>query len=429
MAQLTDDCFAFSGPLLPLEDMERLIGERITPVAETERVPLHGARGRVNATDVTAPVDLPPFDNSAVDGYAVRHADLKPDGDTPLVIVGRRTPGRQPDVTFKPGQAIRIFTGAPMPAGADTVFMQEDVKLAGERVIVPSGLKLGSNRRLAGEDVSLGKVVLPAGTVLEAQHVALAAALGLTEIEVRRRLKVAIFSTGDEVVEPGSPRGGAAIYDANRYLLSALLERLGAVVTDLGILADNADELARALGKAAAWHDLVITSGGVSTGEADHVRSAVERIGRLVFWRVAIKPGRPVAMGVIRAAVRKDSAANSGAAFVGLPGNPVAVFVTFVRVVKPLLLRLAGARPQKLLPLPVRTAFAYKKKKDRREYVRVALRRGSDGEIEAVKHPQDGAGILTSLTETDGLLEFPEDVTAIEPGTRVGFLSYAALTG
>ena len=429
MAQLTDDCFAFSGPLLPLEDMERLIGERITPVAETERVPLHGARGRVNATDVTAPVDLPPFDNSAVDGYAVRHADLKPDGDTPLVIVGRLTAGRQPDVTFKPGQAIRIFTGAPMPAGADTVFMQEDVKLAGERVIVPSGLKLGSNRRLAGEDVSLGKVVLPAGTVLEAQHVALAAALGLTEIEVRRRLKVAIFSTGDEVVEPGSPRGGAAIYDANRYLLSALLERLGAVVTDLGILADNADELARALGKAAAWHDLVITSGGVSTGEADHVRSAVERIGRLVFWRVAIKPGRPVAMGVIRAAVRKDSAANSGAAFVGLPGNPVAVFVTFVRVVKPLLLRLSGARPQKLLPLPVRTAFAYKKKKDRREYVRVALRRGSDGEIEAVKHPQDGAGILTSLTETDGLLEFPEDVTAIEPGTRVGFLSYAALTG
>ena len=429
MAQLTDDCFAFSGPLLPLEDMERLIGERITPVAETERVPLHGARGRVNATDVTAPVDLPPFDNSAVDGYAVRHADLKPDGDTPLVIVGRLTAGRQPDVTFKPGQAIRIFTGAPMPAGADTVFMQEDVKLAGERVIVPSGLKLGSNRRLAGEDVSLGKVVLPAGTVLEAQHVALAAALGLTEIEVRRRLKVAIFSTGDEVVEPGSPRGGAAIYDANRYLLSALLERLGAVVTDLGILADNADELARALGKAAAWHDLVITSGGVSTGEADHVRSAVERIGRLVFWRVAIKPGRPVAMGVIRAAVRKDSAANSGAAFVGLPGNPVAVFVTFVRVVKPLLLRLSGARPQKLLPLPVRAAFAYKKKKDRREYVRVALRRGSDGEIEAVKHPQDGAGILTSLTETDGLLEFPEDVTAIEPGTRVGFLSYAALTG
>ena len=429
MAQLTDDCFAFSGPLLSLEAMEKLIGERITPVAESERVALRDARSRIAAADVTAPVDLPPFDNSAVDGYAVRHADLDPAGETTLTVAGRIAAGARADSTLKSGQAIRIFTGAPMPAGADTVFMQEDVRAEGDRVTVPSGLKLGANRRLSGEDVPAGRVVLPAGTMLEAQHIALAAALGLTELGVRRRLKVAIFSTGDEVVEPGSPRGAAAIYDANRYLLRALLERLGAVVTDLGILADEPGELARALAKAAAWHDLVITSGGVSTGEADHVRSAVERIGSLVFWRVAIKPGRPVAMGVIRAAVRKDYAAHSGAAFVGLPGNPVAVFVTFVRIVKPLLLRLSGAKPQILLPLPVRAAFAYKKKKDRREYVRVALRRAPDGEIEAVKHPQDGAGILTSLTETDGLLEFPEDVTSIAPGERIGFLSYAALIG
>ena len=288
---------------------------------------------------------------------------------------------------------------------------------------VPKGLKFGANRRLAGEDVPAGAVVLPAGTVLEAQHIALAAALGLTGLAVRRRLNVAIFSTGDEVVEPGAARGGTAIYDSNRVLLTELLERLGAVVTDLGILPDDPDALARTLQKAAG-HDLIITSGGVSTGEADHVRSAVERIGSLVFWRVAIKPGRPVAMGVIRGVQAGESAA-----FVGLPGNPVAVFVTFVRVVKPLLRRLSGARPDKVVPLPVRAAFAYKKKKDRREYVRVALKRGADGEIEAVKHPQDGAGILTSLTETDGLLEFPEDVTAIEPGARVGFLSYAALIG
>jgi molybdopterin molybdotransferase len=429
MAQLTDDCFAFSGPLLSLVEMERLIGERVAPVVETERIPLRNARGRVTAADLKAPAALPPFDNSAVDGYAVRHADLKPDGDTRLAVAGRLTAGRRPEAALESGQAVRIFTGAAMPAGADTVFMQEDVTLEGDHVVVPRGLELGANRRFAGEDAPAGKVVLPAGTVLEAQHIALAAALGLTELEVRRRLKVAIFSTGDEVVEPGSTRGAAAIYDANRYLLSALLERLGAVVTDLGILADDPSELARALAKAAAWHDLVITSGGVSTGEADHVRSAVERIGSLVFWRVAIKPGRPVAMGVIRAAPRKDYAAHSGAAFVGLPGNPVAVFVTFVRVVKPLLLRLSGARPQVLTPLPVRAAFAYKKKKDRREYVRVALRKAHDGEIEAVKHPQDGAGILTSLTETDGLLEFPEDMTSIEPGARVGFLSYAALMG
>jgi molybdopterin molybdotransferase len=423
MAQLTDDCFAFSGPLLRLDDMERLIGERIKPVTETERVPLHGARARVAAFDVKAPVDLPPFDNSAVDGYAVRHVDLDPDGDTVLTVAGRLTAGARADIALARGQAVRIFTGAAMPQGADTVFMQEDVKRDGDKVVVPRGLKLGANRRLAGEDVAKGRVVLPAGTVLEAQHIALAAALGLTELTVRRRLKVAIFSTGDEVVEPGSARGGAAIYDSNRFLLVELLERLGALVTDLGILADEPATLARALEKASAHHDLVLTSGGVSTGEADHVRTAVERIGSLVFWRVAIKPGRPVAMGVIR------GPKGHGSAFVGMPGNPVAVFVTFVRVVKPLLRRLSGAAPQKLVALPVRVAFAYKKKKDRREYVRVALRKGSDGEIEAVKHPQDGAGILTSLTETDGLLEFPEDVTAIEPGTRVGFLSYAALMG
>jgi molybdopterin molybdotransferase len=429
MAQLSDDCFAFSGPLLPLVDMERLIAERIVPVGDIETLPLRNARGRVTAADVMAPVDLPPFDNSAVDGYAVRHANLSADTDTRLTVAGRLQAGARAEMTLVPGQAIRIFTGAAMPAGADTVFMQEDVTLDGDNVIVPKGLGVGANRRLAGEDVPAGRLVLQAGTVLEAQHIALLAALGLTEIAVRRRLKVAIFSTGDEVVEPGSTRGAAAIYDANRYLLSALLERLGAVVTDLGILADEPAELARALAKAAAWHDLVITSGGVSTGEADHVRGAVERIGSLVFWRVAIKPGRPVAMGVIRAAPRKAYEANTGAAFVGLPGNPVAVFVTFVRVVKPLLLRLGGALPQRLMPLPVRAAFAYKKKKDRREYVRVALRVAADGEVEAVKHPQDGAGILTSLTETDGLLEFAEDVTSISPGDRVGFLSYAALMG
>ena len=421
MAQLSDDCFAFSGPLLRLDDMERLIGERVVPVAGSERVALSAARSRVTAADVIAPVDLPPFDNSAVDGYAVRHADLKPDGDSRLAIAGRLTAGARAAPAIKPGEAVRIFTGAAMPEGADTVFMQEDVTVEGGRVILPPGLKRGANRRLAGEDVAQGRVVLPAGTVLEAQHVALAAALGITELEVRRRLTVAIFSTGDEVVEPGAARAGTAIYDANRYLLRELLDRLGAAVTDVGILPDEPQALARALAEAAG-HDLIVTSGGVSTGEADHVRAAVERVGSLVFWRVAIKPGRPVAMGVIRAAD------GHSAAFVGLPGNPVAVFVTFVRVVKPLLRRLAGAAPQRLVALPVRAAFAYKKKKDRREYVRVALRRAADGEIEAVKHPQDGAGILTSLTETDGLLEFPEDVTAIEPGARVGFLSYAALT-
>ena len=424
MAQLTDDCFAFSGPLLPVAEVERIIAERIDPVAETERVALRDARGRVTADDVVAPIDLPPFDNSAVDGYAVRHRDLDPTAETRLVVVERLTAGRAAARALGAGEAARIFTGAPMPAGADTVFMQEDVRPEGAAVIVPRGLKAGANRRLAGEDVRAGTIVLPAGRRLAVQDVALAAAVGLTGLAVRRRVRVAVFSTGDEIVEPGSPRPAAALFDANRYLLAGLIERIGAVPTDLGIVPDDAEKLAAALSLAAADHDLVLTTGGVSTGEADHVRRAVESVGTLVFWRVAIKPGRPVAMGVIPAAQPPASAA-----FVGLPGNPAAVYVTFARVVRPLLLRLAGAQAAPLLPLPVRAAFGYRKKSGRREYVRVKLARAADGAVEAIKHVQDGAGVITSLTETDGLVELPEEATTVEPGAIVGFLSYAALVG
>jgi len=243
---------------------------------------------------------------------------------------------------------------------------------------------------------------------------------------VRRRVRVAVFSTGDEIVEPGSPRPAPALFDANRYLLVGLIERLGATPTDLGILPDDPDALARGLAAAAVDHDLVVTSGGVSTGEADHVRHAIEAIGRLVFWRVAIKPGRPVAMGVIPTAGRGEG---GGAAFVGLPGNPAAAYVTFARVVRPLLLRLAGAEASPLLALPVRAAFSYRKKKGRREYVRVKLVPAVDGVAEAIKHAQEGAGVITSLTETDGLVELPEEATTVEPGSTVGFLSYAALAG
>jgi molybdopterin molybdotransferase len=309
-----------------------------------------------------------------------------------------------------------------MPQGADTVFMQEDVKEESSKVVLPQGLKKGANARRAGEDIAKGAIVVPAGAVLDARHIALLAGLGVTDVVVRRRLKVAIFSTGDEVTEPGELRGEGAIFDANRYLLAELLERLGIIVSDLGILRDDADSLSRAIADAAGRHDVILTSGGVSTGEADFVKAAVDRIGTLVFWRVGIKPGRPVTMGTV-----PGSSPGTGTAFVGLPGNPVAVFVTFVRVVKPLLRRLAGALPQRLTPLPVKVSFAYKKKKGRREYVRVALRRGADGEIEAVKHPQDGAGVITSLTQTDGLLELADDVTSVAPGDRAGFLSYAAL--
>ncbi len=240
-------------------------------------------------------------------------------------------------------------------------------------------------------------------------------------------MRVALFSTGDEIVEPGTVLPRAALYDSNRYLLAGLFARFGAEITDLGILSDDAEELAQALAGAAADHDLVVTTGGVSTGEADYVRSALEKVGRIVFWRVAIKPGRPVAMGVIRGKV--GAKRGEGAAFVGLPGNPVAVFVTFVRVVRPLLLQLSGALPEPLIAMPARATFSYKKRKGRREYVRVALRAAPDGVIEAVKYEQDGAGVLTSLTNTDGLAELGEDVTQVEPGSTIGFLSYASLVG
>jgi len=418
MAQLTDDCFAFAGPLLAVDDLERIIGERVQPVMEVETVALSEALGRVTARDIIAPIDLPPFDNSAVDGYAVRHADLAANAETPLRIAERVTAGHAAAQPLGRQEAIRIFTGAPMPREADTVFMQEDCRVEGASVIVPPGLKIGANRRLAGEDLRKGAVAIAAGRPMNVQQVSLVAAIGLTEIPVRRRLRTALFSTGDEIVEPGMPRPQAALFDANRFLLASLLKKMGVLVTDLGILPDDPGRIESAILQAAAGHDLVLTSGGVSTGEADHVRSAVERIGRLVFWRVAIKPGRPVAMGIV-----------GGSAFVGLPGNPVAAFVTFVRVVRPLLLRLAGAEPQPLVTLPVRSSFSYRKKQGRREYVRVALQRAADGAVDAVKHRQEGAGVITSLTETDGLVELAENITTVEPGSTVGFIPYSALLG
>jgi molybdopterin molybdotransferase len=423
MAQLSDDCFAFSGPLMPVDEVERLIAARVAPVGGIEEVALPAALGRVLAADVRAPVDLPPFANSAVDGYAVRHAGLDPHGETRLRIADRVTAGRAAGTPLVAGQAVRIFTGAPMPDGADTVFMQEDTRIEDDCVVVPAGLKLGANRRLAGEDVTAGSVALRAGCRLSPPHVALASALGIAALAVRRRVRVALFSTGDEISEPGTALAPAQVYDANRQLVIGLLQRLGGAVTDLGILGDQPDRLAAALRAAATGHDLVLTTGGVSTGEADYVRDAVAQVGRLVFWRVAIKPGRPVAMGVIR-----GPRGDAGAAFVGLPGNPVAVFVTFVRVVRPLLLRLAGAEPEPLIALPVKAAFSYRKKKGRREYVRVTLAPAGEGGVAAQKYPREGAGVLSSLTETDGLAEIGEDVTAIEPGATIGFLPYAVLT-
>src|SRR2546421_7285950 len=416
MAQLSDDCFAFGGPMMSVEEAVAIIAAKVTAVQEVETVALANADGRILARDILAPLPLPPFTNSAVDGYAVTSRDLPPDEAQIFPVTGRVQAGASACGPVKPGQAVRIFTGAPMPDGADTVFMREDVRVEGNNVELPAGLKPGANVRPAGEYIPLGHAALEAGQRLRPQDVALAAAFGLTQIEVRRRIRVAVFSTGNELVSPGAPRAAAQLFDSNRFMLIAMLRRLGCEVGDLGIVRDERASLADGLKRVAGAHDLILTTGGVSTGEEDHVKAAVESVGKLVLWRMAIKPGRPVAMGII-----------DGTPLIGLPGNPVASFVTFIHVVRPTVLALAGATQQPLTPMPVRAAFTYKKKIARREYVRVNLRKADDGVLEAVKFPREGAGLLSSLVDTDGLVELGEEITKVQPGQMVGFLGYAGL--
>jgi molybdopterin molybdotransferase len=417
MAQLSDDCFAFGGPMMSVDEAVGIIAARVTPVRDIETVGLTQSDGRVLARDVAAPLPLPPFTNSAVDGYAVASRDLPQGQEQAFTVTGRVQAGASASEAIQPGQAVRIFTGAPMPEGADTVFMQEDVRIEDDgKVVLPAGLRAGANVRPAGEDIPMGHAALGAGQRLRPQDVALAAAFGLTQLDVIRRLRVAVFSTGNELVSPGGSRAAAQLFDSNRFMLMAMLARLGCDVSDLGIIRDDRASLADALKQVAAQHDLILTTGGVSTGEEDHVKASVESVGKLVLWRMAIKPGRPVAMGII-----------GGTPFIGLPGNPVASFVTFVHVVRPTVLALSGARQQPLLPMPVRAGFTYKKKIARREYVRVSLRSSENGELEAIKFPREGAGLLSSLVDTDGLVELGEEITRVEPGQIVGFLSYASL--
>jgi molybdopterin molybdotransferase len=417
MAQLSDDCFAFGGPMMSVDEAVAIIAARVGAVDGVETVPLERADGRILAGDVFAPLPLPPFTNSAVDGYAVRSADLPAREEAALAVSGRVQAGASAREAVKAGHTVRIFTGAPMPEGADTVFMQEDVRLDETgRVVVPAGLRPGANVRPAGEDVPSGSAALKRGLRLRPQDVALLAAFGLTQVEVRRPIRVAVLSTGDELVSPGAARNSAQLFDSNRFMLMAMLRRIGCEVGDLGILRDDRSALSQGLKRVAGGHDLVITSGGVSTGEEDHVKAAVEQAGKLVLWRMAIKPGRPVAMGMIE-----------GTPLIGLPGNPVASFVTFVHVVRPTVLALSGAKPEPLMPLPVRAAFTYRKKLGRREYVRVNLRKADDDRLEAVKFPREGAGLLSSLVETDGLVELGEEISQVAPGQLVGFLGYASL--
>ena len=426
MAQLKDDCFAFGGELMPLADALDQLNKRIRPVTGTEKVALRQGAGRIAAEDVTSERDVPPLDNSAVDGYAVYFDDLDPKAETWLPVTGRITAGHPLGRAAERGEAIRIFTGAPMPegrkggqeSGPDTVFMEEDCEEDGDGVILPAGLKRGANRRGAGEDVAKGSVIIKAGRRLRAQEIGLAASVGRADLVVYQRLRVAVFSTGDEVRDPGTEAEEGCIFDANRYAIIMLLEGLGADVTDLGILKDDPDAITKALESAAADHDLLVTSGGVSAGEEDHVKTAVERLGQIHFWRLAIKPGRPIALGQV-----------GDVAFLGLPGNPVAAMVTFMVIGRALVLLMAGTTEIASLRFPVEAGFDYKKKAGRREWARVKLQINGKGMPVAMKYHSSGAGILTSMVEADGLVELPEETETLEKGAMVDFLPFNEVTG
>ena len=422
MTQLSDDCFANDGQLMPLAEALAILDDRLVTVAPIETVALGAACGRILADSVVASDDVPPHDKSAVDGFAVYFDDLSPDDPTELPITGRIAAGHPLGRLAQRGEALRVFTGAVMPHGAndsgpDTVLMQEDCALEGEVVRIPPGVARGANRRNAGEDIVQGTTVLDAGRRLRPEDIGLLASLGRSQVAVHAALRVALFSTGDELGDVGRPLGPGTIFDSNRYTLAALLTGLGCRVTDLGIVADDRDTLASALRDAAADHDLLMTSGGVSVGEEDHVRPVVEFLGGLTLWRLAIKPGRPVALGYIDDNGRAVS-------FVGLPGNPAAVIVTFLRFARPLILRLSGAATTAPVLFSVRAGFAHDKKPGRREFVRCRLVAGEDGGMVAVKAGRQGAGILSTVSAADGLVELPEEMTYVENGAAVDFLPF-----
>jgi molybdopterin molybdotransferase len=413
-----DGCFAYGGERLAVREALDLLRERLSPVASTERVPLAHATGRVLAETVVSPRDVPAFDNVAVDGYAFAFQAPMRERATRLELwPGRAAAGHPFRAAVPDRHALRVLTGAPMPAGTDTVALQEEVAREGEHVLIPAGLKRGANRRTAGEDVRVGQAVLRPGLRLGPQHVGVAAELGFADVRVFRQLEVAVFSTGDELVAPGRPLPEGGVYDANRYILAGLLRSLPVRVHDLGVLPDEPATVRTALEAAAASHHAILTSGGASRGDEDHVVRSVGGLGRLDFWQVAMKPGRPLGLGRV-----------GGATFVCLPGNPVATMVCFLLFARPALLRLAGADWPEPRRFAVPAGFALRKKPGRSEYLRGRLERDGAGRAtRALRVEREGSGILTSMTEAEGLIEVPDETADVREGDPVPFLTFAEL--
>jgi len=383
--------------------------ERAHGVSETETVPVTDALGRVLAAPQTSAITVPPMDNSAMDGYAVRVADV--------AVAGVRLPVSQRILAgavgqpLQPGTAARIFTGAPVPPGADAVLMQEYCEATGEDVVINAMPRLGENIRRAGEDIQAGARILAAGTRIGAAEMGLAASVGLAELPVFRRLKVACFFTGDELVTPGTPLQSGQIYNSNRYTLAGLVNGLGCEMIDLGIVPDTLEATEAALARASQEADVVITSGGVSVGEADYVKAAVEKLGRVEMWKVAMKPGKPLVYGRV-----------GNADFIGLPGNPVSAFVTFCLFVRPFLLKRMGAADVLYRAYAVQADFAWTRAGARREFLRARLQ--PNGKLGLF--PNQSSGVLTSCAWADGLVDLEIGQT-IAPGDWVRFIPLTEL--
>jgi molybdopterin molybdotransferase len=396
---------------LPVAKANEVIRAFIKPVAGVEKIPVRAALGRILARDVVSPIDVPAHDNSAMDGYAVRSDDLGAGEPVTLTEIGTAYAGRNFTGAVKRGQCVRIMTGAVMPKNADTVVIQEVVTVDGSRISIPPGQDPGQNRRRAGEDLQKGKPALLAGRMLRPADLGLIASLGAAQVGVRRKLRVAFFSTGDELVPVGQKLKAGEVYDSNRYTLWGMLTRLGCEAIDLGVVRDDPKKLEAAFRKAAAGADAVVTSGGVSVGEADFTREMMAKLGEVAFWKIAMRPGRPMAFGRIRARGRS-------AYLFGLPGNPVAVMVTFYHFVRAALLHMAGRSDTELPLLRVKSAVVMRKKPGRTEYQRGVLEM-RNGEWAVRLTGAQGSGILSSMSEANCFVVLHHEQGGVKPGDFV----------
>jgi molybdopterin molybdotransferase len=397
---------------LSVEQARKLILGLVEPVAGSERLFVRNALGRVLAEDVLATANVPGHDNSAMDGYAVRYADLAAEGDTVLRLAGSAFAGRAFEGRLEAGQCVRIMTGGVIPEGADTVVIQEAVRAEHDRIVVPPRQRLGQHIRRAGEDLRKGSPALRAGKVIRPAELGLLASLGSAEVSVRRRLRVAFFSTGDELCSLGNPLGEGEVYDSNRYTLFGMLTRLGCEAIDLGVVRDEPAALEAAFRAAAAEADVILTSGGVSVGEADFIRGMMEKLGEVAFWKIAMRPGRPMAFG-------KIGSGKNAAWLFGLPGNPVAVMVTFYEFVREALLKMMGVAPVEPLPqFRVPCVTPLKKRPGRSEFQRGILFR-ENGEWKVRATGSQGSGVLRSMSEANCIIVVEHERGNVEPGETV----------